>query len=302
MSRRLYRSPRGSMDLLLDTMCNAFGSIILIALLIVIISSEVPTVQPVQSSVPDKDHVERQIARAQETLSRLAADLEALPPNPLADEARDLQARIEAAKRRLEEAREDESSMNDQRYVDVSGTVSELRQEERRIRERLTALQNEKKTLEEREKLLREQIAKIEQEIQKMVDDRTEVVRLPKERSTSLGPSPVIFLYNEIFWMHPNDSRNTTALEWTDKGDSVLVSPRRGRGLQIPQNTSDLARFLDHQKRSHFLACYVFPDSVEVFRKFRKLAVSRGAEVAWSLEIDPDTLIFSSTGSSPKPQ
>jgi hypothetical protein len=302
MSRQIHKCTRGSLDLLLDTMCNAFGSIILIAILMVLISSETPDSSPGASEAPEKDHVERQIAAAEESIARLLEELARVPENPVASQVEDLRQRISDAKDVLSEAKKNAQRITDNSIVDVSASIAKHRQEEKKHRTRLTAINNEIEAIERRMDSIQLQIAQIGDEIKKLLAARTETIRLPKERSTSRDPTSIIFLYNEIFWMNYGGSRNTDALDWFSRDESVLVKPKRGMGWLLPRDTLEVEGIVREHSRNHLIACYVFPDSIDVFKKFRDMAYRHGADIGWSLEVKQDELVFSATGTSPKPQ
>ena len=59
MKRSLGKSSMSSLELLLDTICNMFVSIILITLLIVITTTENPLDQLAVDSGPDKEEIAR---------------------------------------------------------------------------------------------------------------------------------------------------------------------------------------------------------------------------------------------------
>jgi hypothetical protein len=303
MRRVRQKSPSNSLDLLLDTMCNAFGGIILIAIMIVLLSSDVVESPVSGQSFPDKDSIERQIATAQKTISDLHAQKNSLETDPMAAEAASLRQRIEQARESLASERERSKNQEGVGYLDYSSELARLRHQQREAELKLTQTQNEIKALENRKESIQRQIDALEKNIQEMLAARVEEMRLPKERDTTLRAMPVIFLYNEIFWMHPEGQRNTESIDWRPLSDeSFRVSPIRGKGWQIPRDQSRIHRALAHSGGKAYVAGYVFPDSVETFRKFRQQAITSGVEIGWSLETSVDGLIFGARGTSPAPQ
>jgi len=305
MRRTLRNGPVGSLDLLLDTMCNAFGGVILIAILIVLLSSEAVESPLPGTNAPDKDSIERQIAAAQSTIHDLQSKLAETAADPLSTAATKLREDMEAARKALAEAGKAAEESAGTGYVDYSTSVIKLNSERERIQTRLASLENETKSLEDREASLENQIAATKKETEQMVAARTENVRLPKERRTDLRASPVIFLHNEVFWMYPdNRTPNTASIIWTpqSKDDAVKIQPIRGKGLSLPRDQQDVGLIISGLGSRRYIVCYVFPDSVDAFRKFRALAMQANVEIGWSLETSVDELIFSSGGQSPSPQ
>lgn len=302
MSRKLNQSSTGSLDLLLDTICNMFGSIILIAILVVIISAEIPENSPTSASSQDKDSVERQIATAEQSRQTLEEQLAKIHVTETSREAAVLREKLKAAQNVLDVASKDAASNSANEYVDYSGSIAAHNEENRALKAKSIALENELKSLEARERSLSEQTAAVATEIEKMHALRTESVRLPKERSTNRSPANIVFLYNEIFWLAPNGEPNTAGIEFTEIKKGIKIIPLRGKGWRLPRDSSANLSAIKEANQSDFLSCYVFPDSVDIFRAFRKIAYEQGAEIGWAIKTDISRLIFVSDGNSPSPQ
>jgi hypothetical protein len=304
MRRVLQQSNKNSLDLLLDTMCNAFGGIILIAILIVLLSSDVVDSPVPEKNFPDKDSIERQIVAAEQSISEMKSQLDALEMDPLAAEEAKLREEIEAAKESLGNARQRAEELDSGGYVDYSAELAELRNKQRQAEAKLAQMQNEITALDTREGSLKRQIEAVTSVIKDMVAARTENMRLPKERETKLRGSSVIFLYNEIFWMHPGGRRNTESIIWNplSGGDGVKLTPIRGKGWQFPQQKDRITKAISDVRGNAYIASYVFPDSVDAFRKFREEAANAGVDIGWSLETSVDELVFAAQGTSPAPQ
>lgn len=303
MKRRRKATPTGSLDLLLDTICNAFGSIILIALLIVLLTADVPTIVAGAVSSPERDQIERAIANAEETVKSLQDEIDVLNVGSDALKFAELRSNIEDAKARLKAAQDARGGADADIPVDYSATVRDLRTAERNSNVEIAAITNLIETLNKREESLKQQLSRIQSETQEMVEARTVRFRLPRETSTSRSPVNVIFLHDEIFWFAINGRDNSQAISFTQvDGGGIKLVPIRGRGDTLPAAAARTKALVGEVDRGSFIACYVFPDSVEVFRKFREIAYSSGAEIGWSLEGDPERLIFGKDGTSPKPQ
>ena len=102
---RSLRSKRGdSLDLLLDTMCNAFGGIVLIAILITLLTRETRRQFDERSSDLDRELIERQIASLQSDIREANEYLARQASSVSVDPA--LAARLDEAKTSLQTAKE----------------------------------------------------------------------------------------------------------------------------------------------------------------------------------------------------
>ncbi|MFY8216709.1 MAG: hypothetical protein ACOVMP_08925 [Chthoniobacterales bacterium] len=301
--RRRKAALTGSLDLLLDTICNAFGSIILIALLIVILAADVPTAVTEVITAPERDQIERAIANAEETVKSLQNEIDALNVKPGALEVEKLRASIKDAKSRLKAAQDSQGATGADLPIDYSATVRDSKAAQRNNNIEIAAITNAIETLANREESLKQQLAQLRSEMEKMVEARTVRFRLPKETDSNRDPFNVIFIHNEIYWFAVNGRENSQAISFRPlESGRTKLTPIRGRGDQLPSDAARVRELLSEVGQDAYVACYVFPDSVEVFRKLRELAYASGTQIGWSLETDPDALIFGEEGSRPKPQ
>jgi len=300
--RRRSSAPTGSLDLLLDTICNAFGSIILIALLIVLLTADIPGSISEATDAPEQDEIERAIVNAEETIQSLQEEIDSLITDPEAIELGNLRSAVEDAKQRLTASQSSASENASDLPVDYSESIRTLRIAERENQIGIAAARNSLEARNKRQESLLQQLSRVQAETEEMVEARTQRFRLPKESTTQRAPINVIFLYNEIFWVTIQDRPNKDAIQFIERGKSTQFLPIRGRGDQLPGAENRTKTLLKEIESGEFLACYVFPDSVDSFRKFRELSYSSGVQIGWSLENDPDALVFSAEGSSPRPQ
>ena len=115
MSRRYKQDETDSLDMLLDALCNMFGGIIFIALLVVIMSSNPSDTEPDTEATAAQESDEEQIARMQ--LEQLNLEL---AEHGLADSQL---ARIDAAMNRRDAAAARGGAQRGGRCAPLSGDV-----------------------------------------------------------------------------------------------------------------------------------------------------------------------------------
>jgi len=302
-----------SLWLLLDTICNAFGGMLLIAILFALFSSRVRVAQDAsRMAALNVELQERRIAMAkhdlelaQQSSTRLQA---LLTGSDLADRAGLIEKR--------DALRADAESLRG-KTTGLSSSITELRSTTQQIpEERLKELrsqfdsENRVKTEKEnalaaaRQNLQRLQTRLVDLQNQTATEREAHVVklRLPKESVQSKVSFPVIIRYEQIYLVHdPNHSfdHNTDALTFEHllDGDDK-VTPIRGRGVDL----RECVRLLNTVPHDEFyIVCWVYGDSFRTFNQIKQLITSSGFEYGWSPMRPEDSLIMTSEKVTPPP-
>lgn len=308
--RRFRRTTKDSLDLLLDTICNAFGGIVLIAVLITLLTRHArETVDP-KSAAEDRDVVEQQIFDTRRELDELRRYFEEIreksAPDPEATAA--LQAAtetLEAAKKANEAAWtawQTAASRAGGNDPEADRLVSERASLARRLADAQSAQSAAEATLDRMQRRFQELQDKIDQEIAA----RSEMLRLPKERSKEGGLSNFILSFDEVFplWMFSERGwqKNRDPLAWVDITErSYEATPQRGRGIAPDSVATQLQETIAEMRRSgEYAAIYLTPDSVKAYRALRQKLIQAGVRFGWTVE-ERRTHQFGPDGTSPPP-
>jgi uncharacterized membrane-anchored protein YhcB (DUF1043 family) len=308
--RRSRRTNKDSFDLLLDTICNAFGGIVLIAVLITLLTKHArETVDP-KSAAEDRDVVEQQIFDTRRELDELRRYFDEIREKAIADPATTaaLQAemdRLEAAKKANNaawtqwQAAASRAGGND---PDADRLVSERATLARLLADARSAQSAAEATLERMQNRMEELQDKIEQEIAA----RSEMLRLPKERAKEGGMSNFILFYDEVFPLHLFSNRrwqeNRDPLLWVDVTERTCdVTPQRGKGIDPSAVGNQLRETIAEMRKSgEYAAIYLTPESVKAYRALREELVQAGVLFGWTVD-ERTTQRFGPDGSSPPP-
>ncbi len=273
MSRRRRSSGQDdSLDLLLDTITNAFGGIVFMAILVAILvrvdapeSAESNRESPLESveRLRKKESLEARIASASETVAQLETRADQLPPTLASDYSRlqDLERQFEAASALRERLTREEA---------------EVAQE---VREQASSNEN----LQIRAAELRGEIEEMEERLARETERRTTTSELPRERSTDKRQIAFLFRRGRIVRVTQGFSINAT-LEPTEESRADLIAPgeayRVGASSGFPQD--DLDRFRAEltglNPDDDYLAVGIWDDSFESYTALRKLMVEAGIE------------------------
>ena len=276
----------GSLDMLLDTLCNTFGGIILIALLLAL-SVNKKSVELYDKLVKTDDN-QSELIREREQLKNSLLDLkdeniEIL--EDLEDVAYSKREEIEEIKDNLDDLNSDSSSME------------KLAQ---RAREKLKDMVDIETTIEEERLTMEEELSRLEaifehQELSKELKKKPyRKVSLPQQKDTRKKPLPVIVAHGKMYPMIALNigsvEKNEDGLLWNqtpDKRFQVKVDPQKGVD---PMNDDALDLFLSSVRdaprlvrQDFFLNLFVYSDSENfaIFNKIRDEAVLRKLDYNW---------------------
>jgi hypothetical protein len=308
--RRFRSKGNDSLDLLLDTICNAFGGIVLIAILITLLTRDTQDRMEEQASSADRELIERQIAslqsdvkEAQEYLQRQATTV-SVDPN-LLSRRDELKGTLETAKGKNDEAwvawkdSASKAAGNDPASDKALGDrVS--------ITSRLSRLKTENVSLNEKLDRLKMRLDTLRQERADTVNSKAEQLRLPKEQPERGGNVYFLLKNNEIFPVRVARNgfmvHNEESLVWRDidpESDEATTQP--GRGVSPSAIASALGATFDAMlEQGNYATLDVDSRSAEAYRALRAELLRRRIPFGWSFD-DATTVVFSTRGSKPPP-
>ena len=276
----------GSLDMLLDTLCNTFGGIILIALLLAL-SVNKKSVELYEKLVKTDDN-QSQLIREREQLKNSLLDLKdenIEVMEDLEDDAYSMREEIEELKDNLDDLNSDSSAMEKLAQIE---------------RQKLVDLEDAELTIEKERLSMEEELSRLEaifehQELSKELKKKPyRKVSLPQQKDTRKKPLPVIVAHGKMYPMISlgigSVEKNEDGLLWNqtpDKRFQVKVDP--GKGVD-PMNEDALDLFLSSVgdaprlvRQNFFLNLFVFSDSENfaIFNKIRDEAVLRKLDYNW---------------------
>ena len=304
------KMPPDSLYLLLDTLCNAFGGIILLAVLVVLLTSKEKT----QSSkaADSQEMLQRRLAIAQTDLQKsqqLAASLKAKAN----DERFKQQVALLSTRKNLQDAIQQTRDTDAQNSKDLD-TANAVDPSERLkfLNAQLAAAQahkleakNSLAAAEENTKRLKQRLADMERQVTAKLDELQKPLRLPKEHETGKRVIYIIVRYGHIYLCRNFDlSRNETDIDWTTTLTGETAEPRRGMGIDPKGSTAGLINFFKNMSDdSVYVAFCVYEDSFPAFIRAKQLASDSGLAYGWEpFQISDGPVSFGAVGHTPKPQ
>ena len=294
--------------MLLDTMCNTFGGIILIAILVALLARQ-STVSPLAAAHEAKSEmIERRIATAMADLTsaqELHASLADQPGTSLSLSER------QKLKDTLSTMKAESSSLAETTKGQVQSKAMDPGQEAKAIQAQLasaakesTDLNNTVLSQDQNSERLRSRLDELSKLIQNEHDARIVKLRFPKERAKIKASFSIICKYGRIYPVeNMSAGRNTATIAWEKKRNGSHISrPIEGLGLKPDSDAASIAALLKSVPSSdYYISFFVYPDSIEAFRKTRDQAVEANLEFGLELEQPDEVLSWGADGSNPPP-
>lgn len=306
--RRRSRAPKDSLDLLLDTMCNAFGGIVLIAILIALLI-ESPGDESRKSAPSGREALE--VSRKARELTELEADVSEIEKRW--EENKDL---LELLQKRNQLA----LALTSRQKTEALSTV-ELNERLGKALEMKSLALSEVATLSAElaavEAKLNEQkriLELLENQMKELISSRMSETHPPELRDASGGQYNLIVQYGEIYpvvdYEFGDDGElygvmeNNSSITWN--GDTTI--PIRGMGLKLGRDTETLKamfRGISAHNKLHksqpskriYIVSFVYGDSFPIIDQLREMINEVGfIEDGWEPRPDGEPLAFSSQG------
>jgi replicative DNA helicase len=283
MSRR--SDDIGSLELLLDTICNTFGGVLFISILVIVMlnmsSKQASLEPPTKESQAALNQTTRRLALNREEIERLRKALEEYKKvEKTLDQPglRELLAQHEM----LSKKKETLQTLKNQNLENLGKTQDDINKIAQNLSDIQKALQ-----------LAQEKHAQLKRDLETETASRMQTAELPQPRETNKIQMPIFLREGRMTCLYKKDSQGVFTLNLEEcaqsqgPGGENFVEPKSGAGVVInPQGgTQDALRrqltALDHEK--HFLAIFIWPDSFPQFAELRNKIVTDKFE--YSLEI-----------------
>lgn len=286
-----------SLDLLLDTLCNAFGAIILITLLITILSQEA------NSNILPVKNFENQWLLEKQMISEIKNNIfveESIGPKiPKGEKKVHDQSILEAIQKMKILESEKDQVVKDIKLGKLR--IRSMPYDSTNLVESLDYQYSELKLIDQnmiREiELLKKHIIdketkyfSIKKESQFLKNKRTQILRLPQEKDgTAKHFLWIIVKYGKIYPCYHSNKEQifdiTQSREFVSGNFIFWHKPKPEFGFDVDLDRSDIIEYFNSvQKRKEYLAFEVFPNdlSFRAFNEAKNLATSMGVGYTWA--------------------
>jgi hypothetical protein len=304
------KKPSDSLYMLLDTMCNAFGGIILLAVLVVLLTNKERSQSKASSDM--QETLQRRLAIAETNLQQ-SIQLQKSLRIKSGDERWKMQVSLLATRQEVEGEIKAIRELAAQNAKDLDATASADQAERmKNLNAQFAAAQSKKVEAQnslaastENTKRLTTRLVGLEKQATDLINESQRQLRLPKEHETGKRVIYIIARYGRIYTCRNSDlSRNETDIEWTSTLTSEIAEPKRAGGIDPIGNAAGLrAYFRNLSESSVYVAFCVFEDSFPAFIRAKQLVTEGGLSYGWEpFQFSDGPVSFSEEGHTPKPQ
>jgi hypothetical protein len=290
MKRRLNGGGAGdSLELLLDTLCNIFGGIVLISCLLAILPRQKmpPPLIPAESA--KEEMTERRIIKATEEIDRLKSDIEQLSQSTdpkiaeLQSRRNSLNELLESLQKNAKDKDDLELNEADIRAIAAKGDPKLL--EEKLMELKLQKSKNESKhaTTVDKIRYLEQRSKNLTEEAEKLGKEKIQAVRFPRERAAKASPFPIIVRYDRVYPLQVDGGkRSNPDVEMIPIDDAALLTL-----LKVVET------------KGYYATVYLYPDSHRVFNDLTQVMGKAGISYGLEFVEAARELNFGSNGSAP---
>lgn len=280
-----------SLELLLDTICNTFGGIVFISLLVVVLLSmsskeegSEPPSQEAQLAMKQAEIQREDLTAKLERLKSLAADQELVTGELISEEVIALASQLKDAEDQKANLVVQQSKANG----DLTEVQSEINDVSVEAQKRTAALNAARDDAEALEKLL-------EQEIKK----KSKEAIIPKARESRMDTITYFLKGGKLYGPRLSSNTSDFTTRATAAGTEVRENPSGGITVKADRSNASqvAAKFRDISANDYAIQVFVWPDSYELWENVREILDDRGYKKALK-PIDDDVVIIEGAVSS----
>lgn len=276
-----------SLDMLVDTMCDAFGTIILMAVLVSLLAQQTTKqIQPPPVENPAIEIVQRRIQQAEADLKDLIAANVNLQQQLQPAGIQDLAVLVNKRQQLRDNLATINHLLSNPKPPAVGGESSDPLKRQNQIDAAIRQSVVDKKSL---ENVLITQLKQNRDSINRIVQigiqlDAAKVqevrrLRLPRETDTAKNPLFVLLWEGKAFPIKLSPDVQNPAVENRLSGkDSTLLVPKSGRGMD-PARIGNVVR--QWPSDEYYIVFVVFEDSFSSFQAARQSVVNEGYNYGW---------------------
>ena len=305
--RKRTTGPKDSLDLLLDTMCNAFGGIVLIAILVALLIS------PSDSNSSRESKVNREtleLSRKSRELSELENQMAVLE-----ERYKDIEEIIPFVQKRdqLRETLKKLQESEAQSLVSLNNRLAELMEQQVEAEQELSDLTAEIAALTSEIDSTSTALSNLEEQMKEIVASNTKITHPPARRDASGFQCNFILRYGEIFPIQKFELNDGEIMGVVENESSILwlgdtVKPIKGSGLRIGRDNQEINRILSqlstHNKtlasrpsRRVYIISFVYGDSFETYEQLSEIIQGYPLiQDGWEPRTNNEELSFSTDG------
>jgi uncharacterized coiled-coil protein SlyX len=310
MKKRGYLTIQNDpLELMLDTLSNVFGGIILISCLLALLPRNESRISITVENQARGEMIERRLITAREQLAAAEASIKGLSKKEDAGQSaldlkrRKLEALVEKMRAETKVIDDAELSKAELEALAKSGDPEVLGKELERLRRIAIEQEGISKSILDKNEFLTGRLDNLSKEIENLKEGITQQLRFPRERGGGKDPYPIIVWDGAVYpLLTGNDLSPNPAVEMEEvtSDEAYRAKPIKGMGCVSPLDDKKFIEGIKAAKKEGgYISIYLYPDSHSVFRELKEALFKEG--IAYGIEFVPAfrVLAFGSDGTMP---
>ncbi|MDZ4847696.1 MAG: hypothetical protein SGI77_00235 [Pirellulaceae bacterium] len=297
--RRSANTGPGSLDLFLDTICNTFGGIIFMAILLSILVQ-------LRSETDDASLItDKKISKAE--AAQYSAELERLDSN-----RRQLEMAVQLLEQKIPTDEQSGSQSLLQKLNETRRRLTKAIDQQKSLSERLSDIRSDNQRLDLETHELNEQLEKATaaleaktQALDEELDARKQKIQLPRVRDTFKRNLIILMRYGKLYTVYASNGAGFNKTHVAASNQGKKVNPIRSAGWEIQSKADrlEVEQLLQgHQPTNEFISLAVWQDSFEAFAEVKKLFIEHGFEYQLIPVDFPDGITLGNSNTVPQVQ
>ncbi len=307
--KRQLSNQTDSLELMLDTLSNVFGGIILISCLLALIPRHESRVSISIENQARGEMIERRLSAAKERLAEADSAIKKLAGQDNTGQGAldlkhyELETLIKKLRTESKVIEDSEISNAELHAMAKSGDPEVLGKELDRLRRIVVEKEGMSKSILEKIKFLAGRLDTLSTELKDLKMGITQQLRFPRERGGKKNPYPVIVWGERLYPLSIGDNLSpnpAVVMESTPGGGGLIAKPIKGKGCDNPLNDRDfMAGIKAAKKKNGYISIYLYPDSHAIFRELKTALFKEG--IGYGIEFVPAFRMLSFGPSGTKP-
>lgn len=295
--RRKRSADTSSLDLFLDTICNTFGGIMFLAILLSVLvqmrSKQPQPIDPADVPMSAEDYQDvvskfDELTSARKQLSELVVEARSSQPTNEDLEIQEAQRQAEQEQQRLESAIEQRTEVSKelaQQLQENADIAEETQEVDRRLTEAQASLEKDQAALDE------------------ALADKLEVLKLPRVEASNKSNKVILMRYGRIYPLQTGAGQDLNDADLVIRklsGDNFTAAPRAGKGWSLPTDHAELMTYVgQYSPYRHVFSVVVWPDSFAEFAAFKEVMIEAGFQYDLQPIADIATCPFGTANAAP---
>lgn len=275
MKRTSAEQGVGSLELLLDTICNTFGGILLISLLVALLLNATSRELREKTAAPQSEAALLQSEIERERLSSELSDLREAVGQRKVVVGKLLPSELIAEAREYRDAKLHHAQLVERKSDNVGGASQ--------AQSRLNELARTAAELSDKLEQARREAAQLAKKLADQVAARSRDATIPRLRLATTAPRVYFLTQKRLYGPWPRRqyaSGNDEEFVVTEESDRRILSPKPGGGIAISSDEKNLneikSRFANVNPNDEHVQIFVWPDSYGEFEPVRRAVTELG--------------------------